>query len=341
MDNDQCQKFLMTGRQEALIFLNACTTDQTDKVYSFTKEIESIMRAAWLLKQPLAVDIRHFSDHWIPWEFLGPVDQDVSVDEARVTVLGLSATVTHHIEQVGEPQALSSDLLGGEPLTIRFFRNPTLGGTKLEELYFKHGGPFSVLGPLPAAGETLDLAEQLANPTRHRDGPADQIVHISCHHAAPENLRELSAAAVVMTSSVLDFGDEHRVTLSDLNNDLLFARIGTGGRALDRPLVFFNACRGAFTPFVLQSLKQILLENGNRAVIATSLNVPDDTAPVVAREFYDNLLEGADAASALHTARTRLMEQYSSPIGLLYSYYGNPNLQMILRRRDARHVRSS
>jgi len=128
--------------------------------------------------------------------------------------------------------------------------------------------------------------------------------------------------------STLSFGNEEllEINVTDLENGL--ADIKGASEAVERPLVFFNGCRGDFHPGAAESVAGVLLRNSNRAVVSTSIKVPDDVAAEFGRFFYQRLLGGQRSAEALQCAKWDLLHRRGSPLGLLYTYYGQPALHV-------------
>lgn len=87
--------------------------------------------------------------------------------------------------------------------------------------------------------------------------------------------------------------------------------------SIDRPLAFLNLCRGDFHPLSSQSMSELLIRNGNRGVISTSLKVPDEAAARFAGFFYDSLLynPGKWAGAALLEAKRNFVRRFKNPLG--------------------------
>jgi hypothetical protein len=139
-----------------------------------------------------------------------------------------------------------------------------------------------------------------------------------------------------MSESKLSFGNDPdlEISISTLGNELADPENRQAITAA-MPLIFFNACRGNFHPFTTESAVQVLLRNGNRGMISTALQVPDDVAAKLSKFFYERLLDGdCSAAEALLYAKWKLITDHKCPLGILYSYYGRPDLHVL----PARHV---
>lgn len=203
---------------------------------------------------------------------------------------------------------------------------------------FRYHKYVEMIGPLPERSPhgRLTLAEDLVDPFRSlSEKPLscpDQVVHISCHHEVKGNQKNATAFELLMSESVLSFGKkdekDREITVADLE-DGLEAENRRSIRAR-RPMVFLSACRGDFHPFTTNSVADVILRNGNRAMISTSVKIPDDSAAELTRFFYDRLLDGdCTAAEALLFAKWSLLRDRVSPLGLLYSYYGSPSIRAV------------
>lgn len=118
------------------------------------------------------------------------------------------------------------------------------------------------------------------------------------------------------------------ITYDSLHDEVYRLDLRRALKGIDRPLAFLNLCNGDFHPLSSQSISELLIRNGNRGVISTSIRVPDDVAGLFAEFFYDSLLytPGITAGRALHEARIKLMERMANPLGMLYTYSGDPDL---------------
>jgi len=208
---------------------------------------------------------------------------------------------------------------------VRFFRHPEFASGELR--LFKFHREFRLIGPLPEPGGMLALVEQLADPCYSALEP-DQVVHLSCDHKTDKDPHKISGYELMLLESVLSFGyhERHEIKVNDLEVGLADSK--RVPEAVERPLVFFNGCRGDFYPFASESVAGVLLRNRNRAVVSTSIKVPDDVAAAFARFFYWQLLRGQRSAEALRYARWDLLRTLGSPLGLLYTYYGQPTLRV-------------
>jgi hypothetical protein len=98
-----------------------------------------------------------------------------------------------------------------------------------------------------------------------------------------------------------------------------------------RPFVFLNGCetgtqgaRGT-TDF---SLPGVFLMRGARGVIATEAPVWDFFGYNFGALFLEKLAAGNDAGEAMLATRLEFVKQSRNPLGLLYTYYGNPAVRI-------------
>jgi len=337
---DAAQNFLSFAKRLAY----GCFVDATRGQYKILRDALDIvtteMSKAMVRGKPMCVEITDNSGEYLPWEWLGVLDRGEDHISEALSTLGFAAIVYRRAPQEeASHEGMAADYLDAEPrLPVLFFRNPELYGTRNEQRFFRYNKYIELLGPLPehSPDGQLDLAEHLVDPSggisgTSRDRP-DQAVHISCHHEEKVDLKTASAFSLLQSESLLKFGRDDEpnfeISLSNLGFDLTVANIRR--ESVQMPLIFFNACRGSFYPFTTESAMRVLLRNGNRGVISTAVNVPDDAAAELGRFFYERLLDGdCTAPEALLHARWALLHGRACPLGLLYSYYGIPDLRVL------------
>ncbi|HEX2744866.1 MAG TPA: CHAT domain-containing protein [Streptosporangiaceae bacterium] len=351
---DAAQVFLAFVKKAAWACLRKATDNNyDDALLSARKMLDEAMATAVLRDAPLNVQITDTGGgEYLPWEWLGTRDRASDyISEARTT-LGFAAViyrrVTHsEASRPGDQERLRSgaaaDVLDAQPvLPVRFFRNPELERTRVEYRFFQYNDDIELTGPLPelAPGGELSLADQLVDPGYQVPGfphkRPDQVVHLSCHHEAKGNPETASAFALLMSESVLSFGKEddpgQEISLDSLGEELEEAENREDITA-HRPLIFFNACRGSFYPFTTESVVGVLLRNGNRGMVSTAVRVPDDAAAELGQFFYERLLDGdCSVPEALLYAKWKLIYLRACPLGILYSYYGRPDLRILPTR---------
>jgi hypothetical protein len=99
-----------------------------------------------------------------------------------------------------------------------------------------------------------------------------------------------------------------------------------------RPFVFLNGCetgtegsRGTTD----MSLPGVFLKRGARAVISTESPIWDFFGYDFGELYLEKLIEGSDAGEAMLNARVEFLKASNNPLGLLYSYYGNPAVRLV------------
>jgi len=329
------QRFLSFAKEKAYHCFVDCTSNNIKMLQAARDIFTEVINTALLRERPPQIEIVDHGAQYLPWEWLGSPDCRTDLEAEAATLLGFAAVV-YRRDVYRENQTGRSEFLTAQPMQVRFFRHPDLASTELEYRFFKffsYAGAasmpvFRLLGPLPEPGRPLALVEQLADPLYSApDGP-DQVVHLSCHHKTKKDPRKLSGYELAFLESTLSFGNEEllEINVTDLENGL--ADIKGASEAVERPLVFFNRCRGDFHPGAAESVAGVLLRNSNRAVVSTSIKVPDDVAAEFGRFFYQRLLGGQRSAEALQCAKWDLLHRRGSPLGLLYTYYGQPALHV-------------
>ena len=322
--------FLSLSKESAYHCFVDCTSNNNKRLQAVRDIFTEVINTALLRGWPPQIEIVDHGTQYLPWEWLGSPDCHTDLETEAMTLLGFAAVV-YRRDACRENQTGRSEFLTAQPMQVRFFRHPGLAGTVKEHRFFKlsyAGTPsmpvFRLLGPLPEPGRPLALVEQLADPRYSApDGP-DQVVHLSCHHETKKGRRYKSA----LLESTLSFGNHAhlKINVTDLEHGLADSK--GAPEAVERPLVFFNSCRGDFHPFAVESVTGVLLRNSNRAVVSTSIKVPNDVAAEFGRFFYQRLLGGQRSAEALKCAKWDLLHTLGSPLGLLYTYYGLPALRV-------------
>jgi hypothetical protein len=346
--------FLAFVKKMAYHCFRESTTDNYDDLQDiFDLLYEAIARAV-LRDVPLTVQITDDGGGYLPWEWLGSLYRASDyISEARTT-LGFAGVVYRRLpyyeaRRKGDREksggAATADVLDArQRLPVRFFRNPELDRTKVECRFLKFNDDVDFAGPLPeeAKDGQLALAEQLVDPAyplaEFPDHQPDQVVHMACHHEVKGDQETASAYWLSTAESTLSFGKlddpSREISITTLGNELATSP-NRKAVTVDRPLIFLNACRGNFYPFTTESAVQVLLRNGNRGMISTAQRVPDDAAAELATFFYERLLDGdCSASQALLYAKWQLIGTRACPLGILYSYYGRPDLRVL----PARHI---
>jgi hypothetical protein len=335
---DAAQHFISFVKHSAHRCFEEATDDEYDVLQDAFDSIMDEIAKTKLRGEPLCVEITDNSGEYLPWEWLGELDRAEDYLSEALSTLGFAAIVYRRAvrHEARANRETATGRLDAQPrLPVRFFSNPQLYGTRLEEWFFRHNDYVDLLGPFPekSADGQLDLAEQLVDPGQDRPDHPDQVVHMSCHHETNINFRRASPAALLLSDSRLRFGTQaepnFEIPLPDLRHNLMTVRKQHKVMGA-RPLIFFNACRGNFYPFMTESAVRVLLRNGNRGMISTAVRVPDGVAAKLALYFYERLLDGGcTVPEALLYAKWALLHSKGNPLGLLYSYCGIPGLRVL------------
>ncbi|MGK7871159.1 hypothetical protein [Falsiroseomonas sp. E2-1-a20] len=230
------------------------------------------------------------------------------------------------------------------PIANFYYRG--LPGLARTEAFFAANSAHIALDPVwpdatcPTEAETL--ARELAVRIWERAGkqPA-QLHHFYCHcetERAPAEAHTLR----FHTGSIL--WGERRVTLGDLGSALARLRLASDEAedVADRPLIFLNACASAAVdPSGIGSFPEIFADERFLGFIGTETVMPDAFASAFAEALLTRLLlqtQPEPLGRALHRARWDMLRRYKNPLGLLYSAYADPDLQV---RRSPDAVRNT
>ena len=360
---ETARDFIRTARQAAYRLFAEITIGSFDDIATVVGDIRSHIRNWTRAGDPPFAEIIVNDSEYLPWEWLAePISRqarDIDEPEQRegqqdaskllgdaVDVLGFAAIMRRVLLKTMAPkdEAIVSHhylISKSNTLQVRYIRHSDLGGASLQEGYFNsHADAISLVGPVPDAtqGLPISLASQLLDPTvdslkagRRLTG-LDQVVHLHCHHEATP--REIDDPAPMESKLVFsDSSPPFEVTYSQLLDGLIEqkTRLDLKKKGIDRPLVFLNACRGDFHPLSAQSFSRLLIQNGNRGVVSTSIKVPDDAAARFAKFFYDKLFwkSGTTVGMALQQAKMELLKNHNNPLGILYTYSGDPDLMIM------------
>lgn len=119
-----------------------------------------------------------------------------------------------------------------------------------------------------------------------------------------------------------------------------------GGFFSAQPFVFLNACETTTLGFNPAGTKdttgttagfpETLLRLGARGVVGTESRVWAPFAFYFGDELLHKILLGAEIPRALLDVRLMYDHDHNNPLGLLYSYYGNPDVQMKVLNSQAK-----
>jgi hypothetical protein len=260
----------------------------------------------------------------LPWQSLPDGLPDDPALRLR-SLLGMSAILRRQLYRVAEPGG-ETRLVNEPKLPVSVLRNKSLAATAQEVAYFTEVAALvDLYGPWPGTDE---LAESVA--ARHlldsrigidgelrRDPVA--VLHLACHCVTTDAAENLH---------FLDLGGPHgTVRLGDLKKQLMCPE---GAIApLPRPLVFLNACTStAMRPADRGSFTSFLLRQRFLGVIGTLCDISDTVAAHFATIFYQAVLSGSTAGEAMREARWHLMDRHHNPLGLLYTFHGDPDIKL-------------
>jgi hypothetical protein len=241
--------------------------------------------------------------------------------------LGFSSIVRRVLPDT--PLSDDIDVHAVPKLPIKFFWHDQLQSARDIEIFFRSQNEIDLSdGPWPAtapqSGFDVDFCKHLWRADASFGGvprkPAFAVMHIACHYVTQRS----PAAAFLLLSSQKATA---KIDLSTIEREFLRLRAGgtSGGK---KPLVFLNACSAAvIDPSKPSSLVKNLLREKYLGFIGTETDVPDVLASEFAQTFYRHWLGGVPLGRAIFNARQELLWQ-RNPLGLLYTFYANPNLRV-------------
>ncbi len=352
---EAARDFISTARTAAYKCFARCVDDSYDKIGNLVGEIQSHMLRWRRPGDPPFVEIVVNDAEYLPWEWLAaPTPGSISRVEgpegyqqdghelldSMEDILGFGAIARRVLlksEPIDTPVNRQYLVAVHNKLQIRYVRHLVLAGASQQQGYFnRHGAVVNLVGPVPDAelGLPVGLGTQLLNPGagyisgEQRLGGLDQILHIHCHHGTTRD-EVVNPDDFWATSKLVLLDDPPlEVTFEELEDEIIVPEARREFQHLDRPLVFLNACSGDFHPLSMESFSRLFARNGNRGVVSTSIRVPDQVAASFAAFFYDSLLydPGITVGAALQKAKVNLLTRFNNPLGILYTYAGDPDL---------------
>jgi hypothetical protein len=257
----------------------------------------------------------------LPFEFLPivPIPNEPTNQPGRALdcYLGFRAEIVRC--QRSGPRVLPRNADGRFPIRLFPFRGqPALKGVQEQIEYFQKQSNLGTVGiglDWPRAKEKRQPFDSLAAELLE----GNSALHFCCHYDASGTFHMPEPRLRVGTSAVYMF--ELRSAIEQCAQKMQ-ARTD----APDRPFVFLNACQTAGTPSG-ETLFRILVDYGYRDIVGSETLAPDRVAAAFAMRLYDALLRGTRFGKAVLQARQSLRE-LENPGGLIYTYYGNPSLQL-------------
>jgi hypothetical protein len=271
-------------------------------------------------------------------EWRTPVNCENDLPRVAASFLGFSAIVKRQAGGLipGENLRLEND----PKLPIRMFISRDLGGAIGDDDYLRKNPYVEVEAAWPS-DKRLDTSEFCAVLARHLwrcdrtigghiRKPPIQICHLSCHCDTTKPY----SGKFTLSFSVGPLRGKCEVTIEALR-DALNALHDEEDVVAWKPLVFVNACGSAgLYPAGASSFPDLFLRNdfGFIGFVGTEATVPDGFATLFTRTFYDHLLEARQLGEAMHLTRWEILESKRNPLGLIYSLYAEPEIQVMAQR---------
>jgi len=142
-------------------------------------------------------------------------------------------------------------------------------------------------------------------------------VHFSCHYSQ-------SAEPELVFYQTKN--DSMQVRVIELAGEISRRRVLDDPRRPFQTLYFLNACSSGSLRTEGTTLMSVFQRRGAAALIGSETLMPDRLAGEFAVGFYEALLANQTLSLSVSKARRRLLELYGNPVGLFYTFYGNPNL---------------
>lgn len=271
----------------------------------------------------------------MPFFRMGGPDEAANRDELVQgcrDFVGFSCIVRRRLmhAQASRSWWLRSDADGRVP--IRYLYHDGLVGAGTEHNWFTACADDRVAleGPYPSSDENAPtLPEQIYDPSLllagGRRALPDQIQHFSCHCYAGPGIPPHRFEIELRGS-----GREVRITLNEIGSQVIRFIDNAQSRPAELPLVFMNACGSSVLRATNSvSFPKIFLDNGNRGFVGSEISIPDDVAAMFSRFVYERLLlRSQPLGEAILGARIELLQRYGNPLGIAYTTYADPELQV-------------
>lgn len=276
---------------------------------------------------PRVVEICTPSTFSYPIELLRWQDtpEDLSTPALQIRALmGMSSVITRRFS--GIAGGSGGNLRNAPKLPVTVFRHPGLSAASQEVDYFRQVaslidlyGPWPGIDPLPFRAVSRHVLDSNVGVDGLRRSEPVAVIHLACHcntEGTADNLHYFDVGG----------GENGRVELGELKRGVFQER---PNRQVPRALIFLNAC-GTAAPQMADrsSFTTFLLEKGFPGVLGTLCDISDTVASHFAVVFYEALLGGSTVGEAMYAARWHLMDRHRNPLGLLYTYYGDPDLRI-------------
>lgn len=295
---------------------------------------------------------------WAPIELLAAehvdrvrIRSEAELRKACMRFLGLSAVVRRVLARPAgaPPLGLTQDrTLADRPaLPVTFFHDASLKAARIEfETLRKLSPRVDVQGPWPA--EDLERTEVVRALVQHLHDPLTaidgthlktpvQIQHFACHcDTRAENARDHSLRLAAPGTRGVDVSIAHLER--EKTATATAAALAAGGRKpaeTSLPLIFLNACSSSMIDYrAASSFPEVFLSAGSRGFIGAETDIPDEFAGRFAARFYDRLLSRERTGQALNGAKWDMIRDRHNPLGILYTMYADPDLQVTPSQED-------
>jgi hypothetical protein len=316
------------------------TDGRTDRIWEISVALGEAWRQ-WQSRSDLVPVIEvHGDDESFPFELLPLLSIDeiegefANVAEAEDALLGFIGFGACIRRTLGEE--VLGDLVGGPKIPVQVFVYDDLKGARAELTdVFRDLADVTVDGPWPGAGLDTDtvrrqLIDALFDPEVDLDGKRTagtpvQIQHFACH---------CGTASQTGSGYLLKLGGDtspHPVTLANIGQGFFTLLKKHGPIHAARPLVVANACGSAKIDVAgRRSFPMWFLNQHHRGFIGTETDVEDSVAASFSRFLYEEFIgDRKPLGEAVVLARRRLLTERNSPHGLLYTFYGDPDLGIV------------
>jgi hypothetical protein len=299
---------------------------------------------------PRLIEVRTAVDYGIPIDLLPlldplkPAQAETMDDLARsaATLLGFSGIVRRTLGDTPDDRRLRIE--NTDSLPLKMFWDGSLPGARRARKFFEENAAHfdTKGGPWPDGTESSDdstfceaVADYLADPDTSFDRAAhhksDQLCYFFCHcDTAAANPDDY----VIYLSDGKILSRRHGVKLQYLTDGLSqhnLRNLDSGRKTGPRPLIFLNACGGAvLDPMAAASFPKLFLPEtmGFMGFIGTEATVPDWFGSMFAEVFFRHFVGGLQLGHALHAARWHMLRKYRSPLGILYTLYADPEIEV-------------
>lgn len=301
------------------------------------------------------VEIRSRAGNLLPFEFLPLLDRSkppvINSPDALMQCagrfLGFSAIVYRTLvtpSRDGDTARAVVESPDNLPaLRVKLFHHAGLDAAVKERQFFERAEWIDLRGPWPSdllrpSQAVEELAQHLWFASLKPDGTGtpDQIHHFACHcNTQSEKSYEYMLDVAdrwnpfqkLNVANALGVARNRQISLGELQEEMGSYPDPRPGKA--RPLVFLNACGTShFTSKGAASFPEQLLGMGNCGFIGTESRIQDAFAAAFSKRFYLYLVRGNSVGAALQAAKWSLLKHRYNPLGILYTLFGKPDLQV-------------